>query len=86
LAPHLGEVRCPVRLVVGGAPHDGDVNATEVQLLRRTVHVFALDSVPGAGHFLFEERPDAVVAALRRLEAALPLRVATSSAPNRDQP
>jgi pimeloyl-ACP methyl ester carboxylesterase len=72
LAPHLGEVRCPVRLVVGGAPHDGDVNVAEVQLLERSVHTFALDSVPGAGHFLFEEQPEAVVAALGRLQASLP--------------
>lgn len=68
LEPHLGEIRCPVRLVVGGARHDGDVSADEVGLLKRTVPQFALDSVAGAGHFLYEERPDAVVAVL--LQAA----------------
>src|SRR5437870_12272898 len=75
LALHLVEVRCPVRLLVGGAPHDGDVGATEVALLGRTVRLFALDSVPGAGHFIYEERPDAVLAALARLQATVtPLR------------
>jgi pimeloyl-ACP methyl ester carboxylesterase len=64
LQPHLGEIRCPVRLVVGGAPHEGDVGPDEVVLLQRTVPQFALDSVPGAGHFLQEERPDAVLAAM----------------------
>jgi pimeloyl-ACP methyl ester carboxylesterase len=66
LEPHLGEIRCPVRLVVGGAPHEGDVSGAEIVLLEHTLPQFALDSVPGAGHFLHEERPDAVVAAILR--------------------
>ena len=71
LATHLAEVLCPVRLVVGGVRHDGDVSTTEVQLLARSLRSFSLDSVPGAGHFIYEERPDAVVAALARLEASV---------------
>ena len=71
LAPHLAEVACPVRLVVGGVRHDGDVSATEVQLLERSLHSFALDSIPGAGHFIYEEQPGAVVAALARLKASV---------------
>ncbi len=74
LAPHLPEVRCPVRLVVGGARHDGDVGATEVQLLQRTLPAFTLDSVPGAGHFIYEEQPAAVMAAVARLEASVTTR------------
>src|SRR5437762_5548064 len=30
LWPHLSDVRCPVRLIVGGVPHDGDVNPRDV--------------------------------------------------------
>jgi pimeloyl-ACP methyl ester carboxylesterase len=75
LWPHLSDVRCPVRLIVGGVHHDGDVNQIEVRLLQRTVRAFALDSVPGAGHFIYEEQPQAVVAALSRLQAALPPRL-----------
>src|SRR2546421_8299977 len=29
---------------------------------------FAVDTVPGAGHFVYEERPAAVVAAVQRLD------------------
>ena len=71
LALHLVEVRCPVRLMVGGARHDGDVGATEVALLGRSVRSFALDSVPGAGHFIYEEQPAAVLAALGRLQTTV---------------
>ena len=67
LAPRLGEITCPVRLMVGGAKHDGDVGTPEVVLLQRTLPNFAVDSVPGAGHFLQEERPDAVVETIEHL-------------------
>jgi pimeloyl-ACP methyl ester carboxylesterase len=73
LQPHLGEIRCPVLLVVGGAPHEGDVSGAEIVLLEQTLPQFALDSVPGAGHFLYEERPDAVLAAILRTAAPRPM-------------
>jgi len=60
-----------VRLVVGGVRHDGDVSAREVQELARSLRSFALDSVPGAGHFIYEEQPGAVLAALARLKASV---------------
>lgn len=71
LAPHLAEIRCPVRLVVGATHHDGDVGAQEVQLLQRTLPRFALDSIPGAGHFIYEEQPGAVLAAVGLLKASV---------------
>jgi pimeloyl-ACP methyl ester carboxylesterase len=71
LAPRLPQVRCPVRLMVGGARHDGDVGAKETVLLAHALHSFALDSVPGAGHFIQEEQPGAVLATLARLEAGV---------------
>ncbi len=79
LAPHLTAVRCPVRLIVGGARHDGDVGAAEVALLGRALPVFALDSVPGAGHFIYEEQPEAVLAAVARVEASVTARHAAGS-------
>jgi pimeloyl-ACP methyl ester carboxylesterase len=71
LEPRLREIRCPVRLIVGGAPHDGGTGLEEVDLLHRVLTSFAVDSVPGAGHWLQEERPQAVVESVRRLEATV---------------
>lgn len=65
LAPHLAEIRCPVRLVLGTAPHQGGVEPKHVDLLRARLPVFAIDSVSGAGQYLFEEQPAAVVSIIR---------------------
>jgi len=81
LAPHLDQIGCPVRLLVGTARHDGYVPADEVRLFQRTLRSFALDSVLGAGHFVYEEQPGAVVAAVNRLQAS-----ATTRAPKRAAP
>jgi pimeloyl-ACP methyl ester carboxylesterase len=67
LGPHLAAIRCPVILVVGGTPHDGEVGPQEVDLLRHRLRSFALDSVPGAGHFIYEEQPTAIMAAVAQL-------------------
>ena len=64
LAARLEEVTCPVRLVVGGIPHDGAVPKDEVELMARSLGAFTIDSVPGVGHFIFEEQPSAVAAAV----------------------
>jgi pimeloyl-ACP methyl ester carboxylesterase len=66
LEPHLKAIRCPVRLVLGGAKHDGGVGPDEVAELRRDVPEFAVDTVPGAGHYLQEEQPAAVLRILQR--------------------
>jgi pimeloyl-ACP methyl ester carboxylesterase len=70
LRPHLAEVRCPVRLLLGTATHEGGVSAEEVAVLAAALPVFVVDSVPGAGHFIYEEQPAVVVAAVRRLRAS----------------
>lgn len=67
LAPRLAQVHCPIVLVIGTARHDGDVSPQEISLLASTLPSFAVDSEPGAGHYLQEERPAAVVAAVERL-------------------
>ena len=67
LGPRLGDIACPVVLVVGTSHHDGDVPPQEVALMRRSIRSFAVDSQQGAGHYLQEERPTAVVSAVERL-------------------
>ncbi|MGH7579544.1 MAG: alpha/beta fold hydrolase [Gemmatimonadales bacterium] len=70
LVPRLGAVRCPVRLVVGTAPHKGGIPARQLAQLRRELPTFTIDSVPGAGLYVYEERPDAIVDAIRRASRA----------------
>ncbi len=66
LAPRLHEIRVPMRLVVGEVPHQGGISSEQIELLATRVPRFAVDRVAGAGHYLFEEAPDAVVAAIIR--------------------
>lgn len=86
LEPHLGEIQCPVVLLVGGVPHEGSPRAAEVALLRQHLPAFAVNTIPGVGRFVYEERPEAVVAAVQGLDAAvraLPLRARPRSPPRR---
>ena len=71
LGPHLVEIHAPVRLIVGTAPHDGDVSSEEVELLHKALVTFAVDSVSGAGHFIQEERPQGIMISLDRLQQNL---------------
>jgi len=64
LAPRLADVRCPVRLVLGSAPHPGGPSDAEVRLLQTSLSAFSISRVPGSGHYLFEEAPEAVVDAV----------------------
>lgn len=70
LRPNLGAVRCPVRLVVGTSPHDGGIPEGQLEVLQGGLTSFAVDSVPGAGLHVYEERPDAIVEAVRRVSPA----------------
>jgi pimeloyl-ACP methyl ester carboxylesterase len=66
LAPRLSEVRCPVRLVIGTAIRVGGISDGEVQMLAARLPSFSVETVSDAGHFVFEENPGAVVAAVGR--------------------
>ena len=71
LQPHLAQIACPVLLLLGGAPHKGGPPPAEVTLLAQSLPAFTADTVPGAGSFLQEEQPGAVVAAVRRVAPPL---------------
>jgi pimeloyl-ACP methyl ester carboxylesterase len=66
LSDHLGDIRCPVVLVKGGAPHEGGPDAAEIDMLGKRLQKFTLERAAGAGSYVFEESPDAVVSAVVR--------------------
>jgi pimeloyl-ACP methyl ester carboxylesterase len=68
LAPRLHEIRVPLRLLVGRAPHQGGIPSEQIELLAARVPHFTLERIPQAGHYLFEEAPGAVVAAILRTD------------------
>lgn len=70
LGPRLGELRCPVLLLLGGAPHSGGPPVAEQELMRRSIAGLSTETVPGAGHYLQEERPELVAAAVRMVTVA----------------
>jgi pimeloyl-ACP methyl ester carboxylesterase len=70
LVPNLGNVRCPVLLVVGTAPHEGGIPERQLEAMQRGLTSFAVDSVVGAGLHVYEEQPDAIVEAVRRARQA----------------
>src|SRR5437867_10961085 len=67
---HLVEVGWPVLLLVGTATHEGGIGAEEVAVLAAALPAFVVDSVPGVGHFIYEEQPAVVVEAVRRVRAS----------------
>ncbi len=72
LATRLGAIRCPVLLLLGGAQHPGGPPSHEVTTMRHGLAAFAVDTIPGAGHFLQEEAPRRVAAVIDSVAAALP--------------
>ncbi|MFI5208069.1 MAG: alpha/beta fold hydrolase [Gemmatimonadales bacterium] len=71
LRPHLGEITCPVRMMVGGARHANGAPDEELALLHASLRSFAVDTQPGAGHFVFEEQPAALVEEIHRLPGSI---------------
>ena len=69
LRERLHESRIPIRLIHGTFPHPSSIKPDEIALLQTELFDFAVDSVPGAGQYLGEERPESVVDALGRLVA-----------------
>jgi pimeloyl-ACP methyl ester carboxylesterase len=72
LAPGLSEIRCPVVLLIGGVLHSPVPSTAEIAVLAARLPAFTVDTVAGAGHFLQEEAPAAVAAAVVRMHAAAP--------------
>jgi pimeloyl-ACP methyl ester carboxylesterase len=70
LANRLNQCRVPVMLLVGAAPHRREVPGDQRNLLRQRLPRFSMETVPGAGQYIQEEQPGAVLAAVERLDLA----------------
>ena len=70
LVSKLTRIMSPVRMLLGTARHKSGPRPEEITLLRDSLPSFAVDSVPDVGHFIFEERPEAVLGAVQRLDVA----------------
>ena len=69
LRERLHEMRVPIRLLVGTAPHASAVKEDEIDLMRTQIPDFAVEHIEGSGQYIHEEQPAAVVAAFTRLAA-----------------
>lgn len=72
LSAELHRIRCPVVLLLGTAPHSSGVPPSEVTLLQDSLPALAVDSIAGAGHFVFEENPDTVLDLVTQLRRSVP--------------
>ena len=63
LQPQLGRITCPVLLILGGAEHSNELEAEAIENFRGSVPQLEVVTVDGAGHFIFEEQPEAVATA-----------------------
>ena len=64
IADLLAQVRVPVALLLGGAKHSAGPPKDEVLMMMAALAELTIDTVPGAGHHLAEERPERVIEAL----------------------
>ncbi len=70
LGENLHRIQCPVLLLTGGAEHSGSLPPQGLVRLGEGLRHFTHREVPGAGHYLFEEKPQAVVEALLSVAGA----------------
>ncbi|MCK9996315.1 MAG: alpha/beta hydrolase [Candidatus Krumholzibacteria bacterium] len=64
MTPRLPEIRIPVIVLLGSAPHEAELNSEDIEILRQGLVNVEFRDVPGAGHFIYEEQPQAVAEAV----------------------
>lgn len=69
LRDRMHELRVPVRLLVGTAPHPSAVKEEEIELMTSRIADFGIEHVAGSGQYIHEEQPAAVLEAFTRLAA-----------------
>lgn len=70
LADRLHRCASPVLLLVGTVAHPAEVTTEQRALLKSQLRTFRTESVRGAGQYIQEEQPAAVLAAVTRLARA----------------
>ena len=70
LGPRLRELRVPVRMLIGEKEGKSRPAAGDLARLRVAVPALVVDTVRGSGHYLHEERPQAVADAILGLLGA----------------
>jgi len=86
LASRLGSITVPVHLLIGGAPKGSGIPARHTTLMRARLLNLTVDTIPGSGLHIHEERPAVVVRAVLELMRQLASPRAPPSAPARSSP
>jgi pimeloyl-ACP methyl ester carboxylesterase len=68
LAERLHQCATPVLLLIGTVEHPAEVTEEQQQLLQQKLPHFAAEKIQGAGQYIQEEQPGAVLAAVARLD------------------
>jgi pimeloyl-ACP methyl ester carboxylesterase len=68
LADRLHQCATPVLLLVGTVEHPAEVTEEQQQLLQQKLPHFTAQKIQGAGQYIQEEQPGAVLAAVARLD------------------
>ncbi len=64
MTPRLPEIRIPVIVLLGAAPHEAELTIEDIEVLRQGLADVEFRDIPGAGHFIYEEQPQAVAKAV----------------------
>ena len=64
MTPRLPEIRIPVLVLLGAAPHEAELTSEDIEVLRQGLAHVEFREVPGAGHFIYEEQPQVVAEAV----------------------
>jgi pimeloyl-ACP methyl ester carboxylesterase len=68
LSDRLHQCQIPVLLLVGTVPHPAEVSRDQRELLRQRLPRYVARSIRGAGQYIHEEQPAAVLAAVATLD------------------
>lgn len=65
LKPRLSQITVPVTIMVGAGKPESGISVADLQTLVQAIPHLKVDSVAGAGQYVQEEKPDAIVQAVR---------------------